>query len=205
MVRNPSTILLEVERKFAALKCYPLRIDSGKPPFLSLSDLGCRRFRDIYYDSHGRLWKAGTWVRQRDAKWQMKIRRGGTYINSQFEEIEDPDVISAQVKSLTGLDWGMSKTFGLSYFASFTTCRQTWIADKEYNIVLDRTDFGHTVGEVELETETTVQDEDEARKLMLEMDNKLVEFLRHYHWAFSSDTPTGKLSAYFEHKALQKP
>jgi thiamine-triphosphatase len=203
MIRFPSTIRLEVERKFAGLKCYPLRFDSGHPPFLSLTDIGRERFHDVYYDSEARLSKAGTWLRQRDGKWQMKIRKGGTYTNSQFEELSDPGTISAHVKTLTGLDSGLSKTFGLSRLAALTTFRQSWIADNEFKIVLDQTDFGHMVGEVELESETNVKNEDEARKVMLIMDNKIAQFLQRYHWAFSNDEAVGKLSAYFDHKARE--
>ncbi len=204
MVRVPSTILLEVERKFAGFKCYPLRRDAGTPPFGSLSDLGRTKFHDIYYDSEARLSKAGTWLRQRDGKWQMKVKRGGTYANSQFQEISDPDAISAHVKSLTGLGGSVSKLFGLSHFASLTTFRQSWLADKEFKIVLDDTNFGHTVGEVELETKVKVQNEDEAQKLMQEMDKKIVDFLQRYEWAFSDDEPVGKLSAYFARLAQEK-
>lgn len=204
MVSVPSTIRLEVERKFAALKCYPLRSDSGKPPFRSLVDLGRQRFQDVYYDSEARLSKAGTWLRQRDGKWQMKVRRGGNYTNSQFQELSDPDIIFAHVKSLTGLDSSPSKTFGLSHLASLTTFRQSWIADKEFKIVLDQTDFNHVVGEVELETDANVRDEIEAQKVMQEMDNKIAEFLQRYSWAFSDGKPIGKLSAYFAHHAQKR-
>lgn len=204
MVSFSSAVRLEVERKFTALTFYPLRADSGKPPFLSLSDLGRQRFQDVYYDSEARLSKAGVWLRQRDGKWEMKIRRGGTYTNSRFEELSDPDIIYAHVKSLTGLDGGASKTFGLSHLASLTTFRHGWIADEEYKIVLDQTDFGHVVGEVELEADAHVQDEDEAQKVMQEMDNKIAKFLRHYAWAFSDGKPIGKLSAYFAHQAQER-
>ena len=119
MGRFASTVWLEVERKFAALKSHPLRVDSGNPPFLNLTDLGYRRFYDAYYDLNGQLWKGGTWLSQRDGKWQMKIRRGGTYVNSQSEEVSDLDIISAQIKSLTGCGYGPSQLFGLSHFAGF--------------------------------------------------------------------------------------
>jgi len=124
-------------------------------------------------------------------------------MNSQFEEVSHPDIISAHVKSLTGLDQGKSEAFGISRFASLTTWRETWIADKEFKIVLDQTDFGHTVGEAELETQAALSDKDEAPKLMLAMDNKIAKFIQCYTWAFSDGKPTGKLSAYFEYKAQE--
>jgi thiamine-triphosphatase len=204
MVSFSSTIRLEVVRKFAALEVYPLRTNSGKPPFLSLSDLGRLRFQDVYYDSEGRLSQAGVWLRQRDGKWEMKLRRGGTYANSRFEESSDLDIICAHVKSLTGLEGGASKSFGLNHLATLSTLRHSWIADNEYKVVLDQTDFGHVVGEVELEADVRVPDEAEAQTVMQEMDDKIAEFLRHYTWAFSNDKPVGKLSAYFAHQAQQR-
>lgn len=204
MVRFPSIACLEVERKFAALKCFPLRIDGGPHRFSNLSDLGSQRFRDIYYDSEARLLKAGTYLRQRDGTWQMKVRRGGTFTNSQFQELSDPDIISAHVKSITGLDGAASNVFGLTRLADFTTFRQSWEADNEFKIVWDRTDFGHMVGEVELETEMNIDDHDHARKVTLAMDDRIARFLRHYEWAFSVGQPIGKLSAYFEYRAQQR-
>ncbi|OQV08696.1 CYTH domain-containing protein [Cladophialophora immunda] len=204
MGRTLSNVWLEVERKFAALKCCPLRFDSGNPPFLSLTDLGCWKFHDTYYDLNDQLWMKGTWLRQRDGKWQMKIRRGGTYINSQSEEVSDLDTISAHIKSLTGRDYGSSQLFGLSHFASFSTFRRVWIADSDFKIVLDQTDFGHTVGEVELEAQVDVQDGDEVQMVTSAMDKRIAAFLQHYVWAFSSETPVGKLSAYFAHRSLER-
>ncbi|KIW18412.1 hypothetical protein PV08_02700 [Exophiala spinifera] len=204
MGRALSNVWLEVERKFAALKCYPLRVDSGNPPFLSLTDLGSRTFHDTYFDLNDQLWMKGTWLRQRDGKWQMKIRRGGTYLNSQSEEVSDLDIISAHIKSLTGREYGPSQLFGLSHLASFSTFRRAWIADSAFKIVLDQTDFGHTVGEVELEAQMDVQGADEIQMATKAMDKRIAAFLQHYVWAFSSEAPVGKLSAYFAHQSLQR-
>ncbi|EXJ56390.1 adenylate cyclase [Cladophialophora yegresii CBS 114405] len=204
MRRTPSIVLLEVERKFASLKCYPLRVDSGFPPFSSLTDLGHRHFHDTYYDYNGQLWKKGTWLRRRDGEWQMKIRGGGDYINSRSEEVSDLATISTHIKSLTGLDYDAKRLFGLSHFASFSTRRRAWIADSEFKIVLDRTDFGHTVGEVELETSVNARDGGAAQSVMRSMDERIVAFVRHYAWAFSSETPVGKLSAYFAWQSSEK-
>lgn len=199
-VRYPTTLRLEVERKFANLIHYPLRADCGRPPFLSLQSLGRQDFRDVYFDLEGRLSRAGTWLRQRNGKWQSKIRRGGNYTNSRFEESSDLDTISAHVRTLTGLDKDVAQSFGLSRIASLTTFRESWKADDEFKIVLDRTDFGHVVGEVELEMDVTVQNEQAITEVMERMDAKVAEFLQHYSWAFSEDQPIGKLSAYFARK-----
>ena len=203
-MRYPTTIRLEVERKFAALKHYPLRVDCGRPSFLSLQPLGRHDFQDVYYDYEGRLSRAGTWIRQRNGKWQSKIARGGNYINSRFEESSDLDTISAHIHALTGLDKGVSQSFGLSCIASLTTFRESWRADDDFKIVFDRTDFGHAVGEVELETEVTVQNEQQVAEVMERMDNRVANFLRHYNWAFAQGKPVGKLSAYFASKTMKR-
>ena len=134
----------------------------------------------------------------------MKIRRGGTYENTRSEEVSDWDIISAHIKSLTGRNCGPSKLFGLGHFADFSTLRHAWIANTEFNIVLDRTDFGHTVGEVELVAQVPAQDGNEAQMALKTMDYRLVEFLQLYAWAFTTGKPVGKLSAYFAHDALKR-
>lgn len=199
-MRFPATLRLEVERKFAALTQYPLRIDGGKPPFLNLEHLGRSKFQDIYYDHDERLSRAGTWVRQRDGRWQIKIARGGNYTDSKFEESTNVDTISAHVRTLTGLDGAATRAFGLSRIATLTTFRESWKADDDFKIVFDSTDFGHEVGEVELETDVTVQNEHEVTEAMEQMDNRVAHFLQHYAWAFSKDKPVGKLTAYFAQK-----
>lgn len=40
--------------------------------------------------------------------------------------------------------------FGLGEMCRFETHRRSFVADEKYTVVLDKTDFGHTVGEIEL-------------------------------------------------------
>ena len=61
--------------------------------------------------------------------------------------------------------------------------------------MLDQTDFGHTVGKVELETHAMVND-GEAERILAEMDKRIVGFLERYNDAFSDEAPVGKLTAY---------
>jgi len=46
-----------------------------------------------------------------------------------------------------------------------------------------------------------LRDEDQAQKVMREMDNKIARILQHYNWEFSDGRPIGKLSAYFANQA----
>lgn len=188
---------LEVERKFSRLRVDRLTIDGGQPPFSSLHYLGHRTFHDVYYDQHGKLAAAGTWLRQRDGRWQSKIRQAGDYINSQFREIEDIEDIRRHVHSITHISAPPEHTFGLSPMAQLTTHRSTWQADGRFKIVLDRTDFGHVVGEVELEAQVLVHRAEDARHQCRVMDGELQRFMQRYSWAFDSSPAVGKLTAYF--------
>ena len=98
----------------------------------------------------------------------------------------------------------MSQSFGLSCIARLTTFRESWKADDDFKIVFDRTDFGHAAGEVELETEVTVQKEQQVTEVMERMDNRVANFLQHYDWAFAQGQPVGKLSAYFASKTKKR-
>lgn len=121
-----------------------------------------------------------------------------------FEELSDPCVIARQVAEIIGFEKGKQECFGLSPMAKLSTVRKSWVADGEFQIVEDRTDFGHLVGEVELLQEHTFVEtsassiEDQKHKKMQVMDRKIVDFMARYSWAFRPGTPKGKLVAYFE-------
>lgn len=195
-------IYLEVERKFPCLQVYPLAADSGDPPFSSLQHLGFKTFCDTYFDEQGLLSQAGTWVRQRDGQWQSKVQQAGDANDSQFRETQDLEEIRDQVELVTKKSAAPSEAFGLSQIAKFVTHREMWKADDRFNIVLDRTDFGHVVGEVELEATISIQSDDEAKKHGDIMNAEVVAFMQRYSWAFASNSATGKLTAYFEHQKL---
>ncbi|RAK74528.1 thiamine-triphosphatase [Aspergillus fijiensis CBS 313.89] len=199
-------LLLEVERKFRRLAVDKLHLNSGHPPFHSLLYRGTQTFHDTYYDSADFLSTRGVWVRRRNNTWQAKIRRGGDYSNSKFEELSTTAAISAHLAELTGgTRTDATNQFGLTPMASFTTLRESWTADDDFTIVQDVTDFGHTVGEAELELRWDCRDdrpriERERCKAakMAEMDERITAFMRRYHWAFCVGSPKGKLTAYFE-------
>jgi thiamine-triphosphatase len=75
--------------------------------------------------------------------------------------------------------------------------------------VVDKTDFGHTVGEVELQQEVdfaeSTEEEfgQEKQKAMEDMDQRIARFMDRYSWAFTPGEPKGKLTAYFEQQARQ--
>jgi len=149
-------------------------------------------------------------VRKRNGLWQAKIRKGGNFTNSRFEEVYGARDISEYVRRITGIDDEEANNFGLYNIATFSTERETWIADSDFHIVLDTMDFGHVVGEVELQQEvlmdvrTGFPSERQKQRMMQDMDGKISEFMRRYSWAFTQGEPKGKLTAYFERMSCLK-
>ena len=205
---KPSHILralLEVERKFCSLAVKDLASNSGRPAFKNIRALAQKTIHDVYYDnSSGSLISAGVWVRQRNGSWEAKVRRGGDYTNSMFEEFAGTEPVRRCVMDVIGKEGCEKDHFGLGTIAALSTVRQSWIADDEFKIVFDTMDFGHTVGEVELQEEvqfTATENpsiEQRKRDKMKEMNKRIEMFMDRYSWAFHLGVPKGKLSAYFD-------
>ncbi|PGG99439.1 hypothetical protein AJ80_09363, partial [Polytolypa hystricis UAMH7299] len=173
------------------------RLNKGDPAFYRLEHLGQRSFEDIYYDCIK--------VRKRNGNWQAKIRRQGTFANSRFEELSTPAEIVAMIRKLGLHVDPAADGFGLQQLARFTTFRETWKVNDRFEVVFDTTDFGHSVGEAELQQTIGIDDADEAsvtrRKAMTaDMDRQIEGFMKKYSWAFPAGKPVGKLSAYFARK-----
>ncbi|KAF2453458.1 CYTH-like domain-containing protein [Lineolata rhizophorae] len=201
--------VLEVERKFRSLAVRDLSQHGRFPHFRSLRKLPVQCLHDTYYDQSSLLSSAGAWVRRRNGAWQAKIKKGGTFNNSKFEELCDARDISSHITRITGTNKLEADNFGLLPIANFSTRRETWIADDEFHIALDIMDFGHEVGEVELQR--VLHDiagggdlsEQQEQRLMQEMDEKISTFMKQYSWAFSPGEPKGKLTAYFERMRMK--
>lgn len=198
---------LEVERKFVNLTAKNLTLDGGSPHFRTLTAFRPQAFTDVYYDDKSNMLSSnGVWLRERDGNWQAKIRLGGDFNNSKFEEVTDLLEISRRLRALLGakISDGPDDHFGLDILATLSTVRRSWLADGEFKIVLDTTDFGHTVGEVELErsiqfhTKVGLDVAQQKEAKMKEMDKMITRFMDHYSWAFCPGVPKGKLTAYFE-------
>lgn len=198
------TCVLEVERKFHSLAVRELASTQANPSFLSIQPRSPRTIHDEYYDRHNLLSSAGVWVRRRNGQWEAKIKKGGTYINSRFQELSDHHDIAKCVAEITGSRDSVNTQFGLERIADLITFRKSWIADGEFKITVDTTDFGHVVGEVELEQRMKLvrsahdDTEQEMKKIMREMDLRIAEFMERYSWAFHPGIPKGKLTAYFD-------
>ncbi|KAL6871734.1 CYTH-like domain-containing protein [Trichoderma longibrachiatum] len=203
--RLPKTCILEVERKFRSLAVPKLTQYGGLPHFKSLQSLPVKVIHDAYYDKDKLLSQSGAWVRNRDGTWEAKLKKGGNFLNSKFEELRGIEAISAYIKRATGIEESETRNFGLQPIAVFTTTRETWIADGEFHVTLDQMDFGHQVGEVELQKAIVGADGEEPTELQKQaemqlMDERIVQFMQTYKWAFTEGRATGKVSAYFEWK-----
>jgi thiamine-triphosphatase len=235
--QRPAAVL-EVERKFAPTAASIRRLDqnSGEPPFNSVVHKGVTCFQDTYYDTpEHSLSNAGVYLRRRDkfgctshrfapdepadpsalhVSWEAKVRVGGDLINSAFREITDVQDISAMLSTLvpgTCVDAQHGPQGGqMRELAKLVTNRTSYFVNGKFTVVIDVTDFGHTIGEVELEgdaseAEAEGQGEGEGRALRIAaMDNEIGHFMRRFIWAFPSGSPVGKLTAYFEHKTNKR-
>ncbi|KAK4943436.1 hypothetical protein LTR10_016927 [Elasticomyces elasticus] len=205
-------MLLEVERKFCPIAGALIACNAGSPPFRRFCPRPQRIFRDIYYDQDDVLRQAGIWVRKRDEQWEAKIKVGGDYKHSQFQEVKGISAVSAAIsKHLQDLRCrGAMRyqnrsapfdTYNINPVAEYATIRDSWTVDDKYTIVIDTTDFGHTVGEVELEHDyPDFSQEDKKNVLLKQMDENIASFMRHYAWAFPAGECKGKLTAFFEWK-----
>lgn len=189
--------LLEVESKFGFKPSLvtTLQTNGGTPAFKRLEALGTHKFTDTYFEYQDVLSKNGIWLRQRtDSRstvLEAKVRISGDFARSTFDEITDRKVIAEIIRPHFPPFDEEKEQFGLEVLAQFATTRQEFRADDKFAIVLDHTDFGHSIGEVELMAE----DEQIAHQ---EIDG----FMARYPWFFEKGKTEGKLAAYFRLRKL---
>ncbi|KAH6648118.1 CYTH-like domain-containing protein [Truncatella angustata] len=198
---------LEVERKFLATPSAIsyLRSNGEGSRFKKYKSLGVQINHDVYYDRDGVLFSKGVYIRRRNGHWEAKIRTGGNFINSAFREIGGDKAVTEVVqKSLTVTADGAGIEKLLEPCAEFITDRESWIIDGKFRVDVDTTDFGHTVGEVEL-TEVLQsasgeqgEEQEEEKNLREKMNQEIKAFMQTYPPAFPTGRPIGKLSAYFQ-------
>lgn len=191
-------VLLEVEQKFNWTVAKFNLLQEGFAPHryrpFKIEHLKFRSFHDTYYDSNNILCNKGLWLRKRQScggvfKWEAKqLQTGSSFLRSTYEESEDPHQILKMVGAHFPSCPGSSHDFGLGKLCQFQTSRHSFRAKDEFTVVLDSTDFGHRVGEVEVMAE-------DAGKAHADID----ALLKEYAWFFDTTTePKGKLTAYFE-------
>lgn len=199
-------VLLEVEQKFSwsLAKLNLLKLGLGNPS-LAFKNLKQQTFQDTYYDSHQQLMNSGLYIRKRQHygasqiaqklkheihpfEWEAKQRvQDSSILRSTFAETSDTSQILKMVRAHLPTCPDSDRDFGLDEVCAFETCRCSFVAKEKFTVVLDGTDFGHRVGEVELLAE-------DAEKAHAEIE----VFMREYEWFFDVERPKGKLTAYFE-------
>ncbi|KAL8894184.1 MAG: hypothetical protein Q9207_008536, partial [Kuettlingeria erythrocarpa] len=184
--------LLEVESKFVFKPSLVVKFQAngGSPAFERLEPLGTHKFTDTYFDHRDVLSNHGIWLRQRKYNQsttvlEAKVRVSGNFARSTFDEITDRRAIANLIRPHFPHFNDERENFGLQILAKFMTTRQDFRADGKFGIMLDYTDFGHSVGEVELMAE----DEERAHR---EID----AFMARYPWFFEKGKTEGKLAAY---------
>ncbi|KAE8357818.1 CYTH-like domain-containing protein [Aspergillus caelatus] len=183
-------VLLEVEQKFSfnPLLRNVFRLNKGSPAFLSLASRGTQRFSDAYFDRGNIFSNNGIWIRKREGAWELKRRVAGSFTRTAFEEINDYSRIQKIVgQFLPDTLEKKGDNLGLDVICQFTTTRESFLADDKFSVMLDSTDFGHAVGEIEL-----------AHENAQEAHRDIDVFMKKYAWFFDNSRPKGKLTAYFE-------
>ena len=216
--QSRSVSYLEVERKFLPASDFHRKVDSLCSP---RNVPKTERIRDTYYDYSGVLANKGIWIRYRcitsigtendlpitdlssDERWDAKVRLGGDFIESQFEEYQgEQSIRNLLLENVPG-----TTLEDLAITADLETTRTTWNIrprvgylqpdrdahnDADYlTVALDhvvslkeeRTGsqhfpmFEHLVGEVELikEVNTTSEHEEITKERNMELDQMNIQ------------------------------
>ncbi|PSN63800.1 hypothetical protein BS50DRAFT_637157 [Corynespora cassiicola Philippines] len=193
--RLSSSCHLEIECKFAPTShsLHLLRTNKGTPPFKSFNPLPTASFTDTYLDTLSRtLMSQGIYIRMRNGFLSAKVRHAGDYTNSRCTETSCEAEVRALCRAgFRAVDAEERGIEDLEEVAEIWTMREQWDIEG-FRVVVDRTHWGHVVGEVEVEGPVAeVGDEDVA-------DGRIERFMKEYEWAFPKGEAVGKLSAFLE-------
>lgn len=140
--------MIEVEKKFIVKQDELARLIAGA------HFLGAEKHTDVYYDTPDHeLTKRSVWLRARSGKFELKFPMDVTHQErsvTSYDEIEDDASIAQKLGFPAEEPLGQALTSrGYRPFAKITTDRAKY--EKEgFHIDVDRTDFGHSVVEIEL-------------------------------------------------------
>ncbi|EWC46409.1 hypothetical protein DRE_04352 [Drechslerella stenobrocha 248] len=187
--------IYEVERKFcfAFANISRFHHNKGAVPFTSIVFKGSTGQQDIYYDTKAYdLDKHMVWVRLRDGHWEAKTLRAGSHERATYEEVKGRQGIVRMLRDLGMANWKEKEqvpgNFGLSKIVEFATARRTYKVDGKFTVVLDTTDFGHAVGEVELIGNDGIKCHEE-----------IDDFISKHRWFFeTAGTVKSKMRAYWD-------
>lgn len=151
---NNITPTIEVERKFMVPDNYKeILLKNGFELRQEFDEV----LVDTYFDSHEHhLIKVDHWLRKRNGDWELKYpvgtteHRGNTSIYHETTDLED--VLQLLKPILNSEDESLSEMVNkklLEPFAHLETKRKNYHKE-DINIVIDATDWGHIVGEIEV-------------------------------------------------------
>ncbi|XP_059806714.1 thiamine-triphosphatase [Hypanus sabinus] len=160
---------IEVERKFAVRPDTEQRLAA-----LGGQRLGSRSLLDRYFDTDDlRLTSADLWLRSREGRWQLKSpvgagpHAGGT--TRYRETTSEAEILALLRPVLSAIEGGLDRlaeTGHLREFATIRTQRISYRLPQGLLVDLDLADFGHQVGEIEVEVGT--EDEVPAAQARIE-------------------------------------
>ena len=188
--------------------------------------------RDVYFDVQDQLSSKGIWIRHRTTSttdgissasscWDAKIRLGGDFIESEFEEIHGEH----QIRELLSVHLPGIKLESLNVLADLKSMRSGWTIrpantagtndNERLSVILDTvvpagsqnlerscpTQFSHRIGEVEISksiarTPRTTAHEGSKASERCHMRARIHKFMDQHSALFSDAKPIGKLSAY---------
>jgi adenylate cyclase class IV len=150
---NSKTPTIEVERKFIVPTNYHERlIANGFKLQMEFDEI----LVDKYYDTpEHALLNDDHWLRQRNGDWELKYpvgsgHSGGTTLY--HETTCHEDILSKLTPILALEDFSLQQVLDsgkLDTFAHLETKRKCYSKD-DVNIVIDATDWGHSIGEIEV-------------------------------------------------------
>jgi hypothetical protein len=230
--KTTNTAKLECERKFMPTDALRIKLKSTSPWISTPKVI----IHDKYFDYQDLMTKQGIYVRLRSeytpsnsnskTQWEAKIRLGGDYPNSQFEEVMGASEVVKAIQQHHS-DFSVEILRKLPVKADMTTHRETWVAPQdqeahagaEMQVVIDTCHFNHypsflkkgldsihVVGELELTKTISLRGDatsDEAQKKLetADMSSSLERYVEARPELFSfQPQPIGKLTAYFAWK-----
>lgn len=154
VLQNPQ---IEIERKFIVPDNYHERLTAQG---FQLQQEFDEVLVDKYYDTHEHdLIKEDHWLRQRNGDWELKYpvgldghKQGSTLYHETtcIEEIMTRLRPILKVEESCSLLQNLLEKTYLKPFAQLETKRKCYSREDKVNIVIDATDWGHSVGEIEI-------------------------------------------------------
>jgi len=153
VIQNPQ---IEIERKFIVPDNYHERLTAqGFKIQQEFDEILVDKYYDIYEHS---LMKEDHWLRQRNGDWELKYPVGDVHSQGStlYHETTCTDAIMTRLRPILKVEEGCSLTSllesaHLKSFAQLETKRKCYSRDTDkVNIVIDATDWGHSVGEIEI-------------------------------------------------------